>query len=199
MSAPMTSAESNPDSANKNTSTPNGAAIRAIGAARHSRGHREIHRLGPERAGIRRDQADGVGGHAAALGHEQRSAGLREGQRRQRTRTTGHLVQRNGHAGATCRRRDRRPSGTARGIEPGIAAERAALSRIDRALTGRHRRDDGVRGGALLVEQPECEHTKRPEGFVAFQEWAEKKAKTHDQIRCPVCGLWAVWVPKTTR
>jgi hypothetical protein len=36
-------------------------------------------------------------------------------------------------------------------------------------------------------------HTKRPDGYVAFMEWAEKKEKTHEQERCPDCGLWVIW------
>lgn len=51
-------------------------------------------------------------------------------------------------------------------------------------------------GGWLLKEQPECKHTPHPEGYLAFHEWVEKKAKTHTQHRCPVCGLWAIWKPK---
>ncbi len=50
--------------------------------------------------------------------------------------------------------------------------------------------------GYLLVEQPECKHTPSPEGYIQWHAWAEKKSKTHRQIRCPVCGLWAIWVPK---
>lgn len=50
--------------------------------------------------------------------------------------------------------------------------------------------------GYLLVEQPECRHTKHPQGYLAHAEWADRKMKTHRQERCPVCGLWAVWKPK---
>jgi hypothetical protein len=39
----------------------------------------------------------------------------------------------------------------------------------------------------------ECKHTPSPNGYVAWHEWAERKAKTHAQTRCPVCGRWAVW------
>lgn len=38
-----------------------------------------------------------------------------------------------------------------------------------------------------------CRHTKAPIGYVAWHEWAEKKARTHRQERCPNCGLWAIW------
>lgn len=39
-------------------------------------------------------------------------------------------------------------------------------------------------------------HTKHPEGYLAHAEWAERKARTHRQTKCPTCGLWAIWVPK---
>lgn len=38
-------------------------------------------------------------------------------------------------------------------------------------------------------------HTPSPEGYLAWHEWAAEKAKTHRQVRCPECGLWAIWVP----
>lgn len=38
-----------------------------------------------------------------------------------------------------------------------------------------------------------------PEGYLAWHEWAEKKAKTHKSTRCPGCGLYKVWVPKRAR
>ena len=42
-------------------------------------------------------------------------------------------------------------------------------------------------------------HTKAPEGYIQWHTWAERKAKTHRQIRCPGCGLFAIWVPKRNR
>lgn len=50
-----------------------------------------------------------------------------------------------------------------------------------------------------LREQPGCEHTPSPDGYIAWHEWAERKAETHEQERCPVCGLWAIWKPKRRR
>lgn len=38
------------------------------------------------------------------------------------------------------------------------------------------------------------QHTPHPEGYLAHAAWAEKKLKTHKQIKCPGCGLWAIWV-----
>jgi len=50
--------------------------------------------------------------------------------------------------------------------------------------------------GWLLREQPECQHTPHPSGYLQFSNWAEEMSKTHRQERCPICGLWAVWTEK---
>lgn len=42
-------------------------------------------------------------------------------------------------------------------------------------------------------------HTPSPPGYLAWHDWAEEMSKTHDQKRCPGCGLYAVWVPKDPR
>lgn len=42
-------------------------------------------------------------------------------------------------------------------------------------------------------------HTADPSGYLQWHAWAEKMAKTHDQIRCPTCGFWAIWVPKAPK
>ena len=39
-------------------------------------------------------------------------------------------------------------------------------------------------------------HTPCPTGYVDWQYWAFQKSKTHKQTLCPVCGLYAIWVPK---
>ena len=39
-------------------------------------------------------------------------------------------------------------------------------------------------------------HTPCPKGYIQWHAWAEEKGKTHNQIRCPHCNLYAVWVPK---
>lgn len=45
-----------------------------------------------------------------------------------------------------------------------------------------------------MSKQRKCRHAVCPESYVAWHEWAEKKARTHRQEKCPVCGLWEVWV-----
>jgi hypothetical protein len=42
-------------------------------------------------------------------------------------------------------------------------------------------------------------HTPCPSGYLAWDRWAEQKAKTHRQIKCEGCGLYAIWVPKLNR
>ena len=39
-------------------------------------------------------------------------------------------------------------------------------------------------------------HTKCPSGYIQWHEWAEKKSKTHKQIKCTCCGLYLVWIRK---
>jgi hypothetical protein len=43
---------------------------------------------------------------------------------------------------------------------------------------------------------PKCKHTKSPDGYLQHAQWAEDMLKTHKQIKCPNCGLWAVWIKK---
>lgn len=42
-------------------------------------------------------------------------------------------------------------------------------------------------------------HPDRPDDYLARQAWMAKMEKTHTQTQCPVCKLWAVWVPKERR
>jgi len=42
----------------------------------------------------------------------------------------------------------------------------------------------------------ECQHTPQPTGYREWHAWAQQMSKTHTQVRCPNCGLWAIWVPK---
>lgn len=46
-------------------------------------------------------------------------------------------------------------------------------------------------------ECPEVKkHSKEPEGYLQWHAWAEKKIKTHRQVRCKVCKLLVIWVPR---
>ena len=42
----------------------------------------------------------------------------------------------------------------------------------------------------------ECRHTSQPEEYNQWHEWAKHAHETHSQVKCPHCGLWAVWLPK---
>ena len=42
-------------------------------------------------------------------------------------------------------------------------------------------------------------HTPRPEGFLRYMAWAEAMGRTHDQERCPTCGLWVIWTEREER
>lgn len=43
---------------------------------------------------------------------------------------------------------------------------------------------------------PKCQHTPAPVGYNQWHGWAARMGKTHDQVRCPHCALFAIWVPK---
>lgn len=43
---------------------------------------------------------------------------------------------------------------------------------------------------------PRCEEYQQPTGYVEAGEWAEYMLQTHDQRKCPGCGLWTIWEPK---
>lgn len=40
-----------------------------------------------------------------------------------------------------------------------------------------------------------ADHTPAPAGYLAWHEWAETMSATHQQQRCPGCGLLAIWEP----
>jgi hypothetical protein len=44
------------------------------------------------------------------------------------------------------------------------------------------------------LKETEDTHTPSPEGYIAWHNWAERKLKTHHQIKCRCCGLYTVWV-----
>ena len=41
-----------------------------------------------------------------------------------------------------------------------------------------------------------CQHTPCPEGYLRWHSWADRMAKTHRQVKCKMCGLWAIWIPR---
>jgi len=41
-----------------------------------------------------------------------------------------------------------------------------------------------------------CEHGPIPESYLAWTAIAQHMSKTHRQVRCPWCGLFAIWEPK---
>lgn len=41
-------------------------------------------------------------------------------------------------------------------------------------------------------------HTPLPSGYTDWHEAAEELARTHDQLRCPFCGLFAIWELRPT-
>lgn len=79
------------------------------------------------------------------------------------------------------------------------------------ALDDRDQPKEAVTGMATLTPPPfplvkeyrtadDCpdakKHTRCPSGYLAWHEWADKKAKTHRQTQCSTCGYWSIWVPK---
>lgn len=55
--------------------------------------------------------------------------------------------------------------------------------------------------GTLGIRKSECLQIKKhvtgePTSYSEWFDWAEKKAKTHRQERCPTCGFYSIWEPK---
>lgn len=42
-------------------------------------------------------------------------------------------------------------------------------------------------------------HTPSPKGYLGWHDWAKKLGRTHRQVKCPGCGLYAIWMPKAKR
>lgn len=70
----------------------------------------------------------------------------------------------------------------------------APLSSTPDAARRESRMATKVRRLAPLCPQTD-RHTPEPESYVAWHLWADTMGKTHHQIQCVGCGLWAVWVP----
>lgn len=41
-------------------------------------------------------------------------------------------------------------------------------------------------------------HTPQPEGYVEWHEWAIRTLKLYRQVKCRGCGLYKIWVKKTS-
>lgn len=42
-----------------------------------------------------------------------------------------------------------------------------------------------------------AQHTPAPVGYLAWHEWAGTMQRTHGQRKCPGCGLFKIWYPRT--
>ena len=52
--------------------------------------------------------------------------------------------------------------------------------------------------GTFSERCPEVDrHTPQPTGYGQWHAWARQMAKTHKQFRCPGCGLFQIWIPRT--
>lgn len=46
----------------------------------------------------------------------------------------------------------------------------------------------------MTQDTKDCKHGPQgPTGYVDWTNWAEKKSRTHYQIKCPNCGLFKIW------
>lgn len=43
-----------------------------------------------------------------------------------------------------------------------------------------------------------ADHTPLPSGYLERDEWMERMHKTHRQIKCEGCGLYAIWIKRET-
>jgi hypothetical protein len=54
-----------------------------------------------------------------------------------------------------------------------------------------------------MILRDECpahaKHTECPEGYLQWHAWAKRMSRTHRQIKCERCGLYAIWIPKQKR
>lgn len=40
------------------------------------------------------------------------------------------------------------------------------------------------------------DHTPSPAGYIQWHAWAKRMGRTHKQIKCTGCSLYAIWIPK---
>lgn len=44
------------------------------------------------------------------------------------------------------------------------------------------------------------QHTPdQPTSYTGWHHWATRMSRTHNQVRCPGCGLYEIWIPKVAR
>lgn len=65
-------------------------------------------------------------------------------------------------------------------------------------MTATDSKKSGVKSPRLRKEYcPNKEnHTKHPDGYLEYANWAEEMMKTHYQVKCPGCDLYEIWLPK---
>lgn len=57
-----------------------------------------------------------------------------------------------------------------------------------------------TQGRSTEVDCPSFhDHTPSPDGYIQWHAWAKRMGRTHRQIRCTGCGLWAIWLPRKKR
>jgi len=44
-----------------------------------------------------------------------------------------------------------------------------------------------------------ADHTPSPRGYVEWHGWAARMQRTHVTRRCPGCGLYKIWVPRSPK
>lgn len=42
------------------------------------------------------------------------------------------------------------------------------------------------------------DHTPAPQGYMQWHVWAQRMGRTHKQVKCSGCGLYAIWLPRRT-
>lgn len=51
-----------------------------------------------------------------------------------------------------------------------------------------------------MADEAECpdlmHHTPCPKGYLEWHAWAREMARTHRQVKCAGCGLYAIWIAK---
>jgi NAD-dependent dihydropyrimidine dehydrogenase PreA subunit len=67
---------------------------------------------------------------------------------------------------------------------------------MSRAPMTRHSPADVLQARVDACPNHRAHARDEPRSYLAWHEWAEKKAKTHDQSECSGCGLFVIWKRK---